>query len=101
MNTNSNRLTADYADTADKGIDPELSYLGRFFAWLGVPAPHVAGPVLVRVAYRAPVGGYYSYTIEPANDAARELLGATDNGSFATPADARRRAAWNCWEVVD
>lgn len=92
--------TTDHGPRTTGQIDPELTHLARFFAWLGLPAPHVSGPVLVRVVYRT-LDGYNCFTLEPANAAARELLGATGNGHFATPADARRRARWNCWEIVE
>lgn len=81
-------------------IDPELTHLGRFLAWLGLPAPHVSGPVEVCIARVEREGGHCAFTLEPANDAARELLGPAANGYFATPADAARRAAWNAWDVV-
>lgn len=93
--------TRDQGPETKGQTDPELTHLARFLRWLGLPAPHASGPVLVRVVHVERVGGYYGFTLQPANDAARELLGETDNGHFATPADARRRAVWNCWEVVE
>lgn len=76
-------------------IDPELSLLSRFLAWCGSPVQ--AGEILVRIAPN-PWGGISLY---PVNPAAWELMGGDEpTGNFATEADARKRAAWNAWEVV-
>lgn len=80
-------------------VDPELSALARFFAWLN-PAADVAsimGEICVRIAGNARGG----VSLFPANPAAVALMGEGETGNFATPADARKRAAWNAWEVVE
>jgi hypothetical protein len=79
-------------------VDPELTYLARFLR-LFAPAnsPCLSEIILVRIGPN-PWGGVSLY---PANPAARELLGGDEpTGNFGTEADARKRAAWNAWDVV-
>jgi hypothetical protein len=102
MSTSTSALRV--AGVADPGqaspapaVDPELSHLSRFFTWLGLTPKEAVGKITVRVAENSR-GGWSLY---PADDAARALMGDGETGNFPSASAARGCAAWNCWDVTD
>lgn len=87
------------SDSLNVGPRPRDARLidAMYRSTLRVCADVLPETILVRVGEN----GRGGWSLFPVNEPARALMGDGETGNFATPTDARRRAACNCWEVVE